>query len=530
MAISIDRRRLLSLATGGGALLALLATIKVAVHLLTATGYGYFIDELYYLGMQRHLDFGYVDVPPLVPALMAVSNGLLGTSLQALHVFPAIAGALTLVVVGLTARELGGGRFAQFVAGLAILVSPSWLAIDSWFAYDAFDQLVTAFLFWAWVRRMKEETPRRWLVVGLLLGIGLLTKMSIVFTWPALAVALLLTSRRRSFLTPWPWLAAGAALLVASPFILWQGLHGFPIVTYWANYAQFRVHPAPEQFIVQVLLGANPIVVPLAILGLLYYLLDSEGKRYRTLGLVFLFLAALFTLVLHTEARMLISAFLPLFAGGAVYLERLLASGAWRVRLKPALAGLLIASGLVIGPAALPIGEPATWSGSSLAASWMADASVADNPGEVILPEYLYLRVGWPEMVEQVAQVYADLPAEEKSRAVIFAGTYGEAGAIDFFGPKYGLPPAISNHNAYQAWGPGDRAGDVVIFVGRRFTLFYQDPRIVHLEELYDDISFAGVIDGAPGAPYWERQVPIYVCRQPRVNLKDIWSTLADYS
>jgi hypothetical protein len=516
MGVSVDRERLKSVVTGGGGLLALLAGIKVAVHLLTATGYGYFVDELYYLAMQSHLDFGYVDVPPAVPALMAVSNALLGTSLFALHVFPAIAGALTLIVVGLTARELGGGRFAQAAAGLAILVSPAWLVLDSWFAYDAFDQLVTALLFWAWIRLMKEPSPKRWLIVGLLLGIGLLTKMSVIFTWPALGFALLATSHRRSLLTPWPWLAAAVALLVASPFIVWQAVHGWPIVTYWLNYSQYRVHLEPLDFIGQVLLEANPVIIPLVVLGLVYFLVDQVGKTYRTVGIAFVFLAVLFALVLRTEPRMLASALLPLIAGGAVYTERLLASGSWRPRIKPAYAGLLVISGLVLGPSALPIGEAPT--------SW-----VGPDGNVVQLPEYLYLRVGWPEMVAQVADVYHSLPPDEQARVVIYAGDYGEASAIDYFGPRYGLPPAISNNNAFQVWGPGDRPGDVAIVVGSRFSPSSYDPGAVNLYRLFADVSLFANIDGSPGSPSWEQQVPIYICRQPLVSLPDIWPQLAAY-
>jgi 4-amino-4-deoxy-L-arabinose transferase-like glycosyltransferase len=506
--VAIDRSRARALATGGGGMLALLAAVKIGVHLLTANGYGYFIDELYYLAMQPHLDFGYVDVPPAVPALMAVSNALLGTSLFALHVFPAVAGALTLIVVGLTARELGGGRFAQALAGLAILVSPSWLVIDSWFAYDPFDQLVTAVLFWAWIRLMKEPTPRRWLIVGLILGVGLLTKMSVIFTWPALGVALIATSWRRSLLTPWPWLAALVALVVASPFAIWQAVHGWPIVTYWANYAELRVHPAPLDWFVQIGLDMNPVVVPILVLGLAYFLADPAAGRYRTVAVAFVFLTVLFMLVLRTEPRMLLSAFLPLVAGGAVLTERLLASGAWRVRLKPAYASLLVVSGLVLGPSALPVGVP---------------------PAGAELPEQLYLRVGWPEMVGQVAEVYAQLSPDEQARVVIYAGNYGEAGAIDFFGPAYGLPPAISNHNAYQVWGPGDRPGDVAIVVGRRFVAYEGYPGAVNLSLLFANVSVAAEIDGLAGSPPWEQHVPIYICREPLVSLPEIWDRLAAY-
>jgi hypothetical protein len=514
MNVWAERKRLVSAVTGAAVLLALLAVIKVVVHLLTGSGYGYFVDELYYLGMQPHLDFGYVDVPPAVPALMAVSNAIFGTSLLALKVLPAIAGALTLMVVALMARELGGGRFAVVLAGLAVLVAPMWLALDSWFAYDAFDQLVTALLFWAWIRLMKEPSPRRWLVVGLVLGIGLLTKMSIVFTWPALAVALLATSQRRSLLTRWPWLAAGLALLVASPFIAWQATHGWPIVAYWQGYAQYRPHPSVVDFAAEILLWDNEVLLPLTAMGLIFFLAHRDAARYRSVGITVLVLAALFALILHSEPRLLASALLPLIAGGAVWLEKLLAYGSWRPKLKPAYAGLLVISGLVFGFQALPIGGPATW---------------ADHTGGAPLPEHLYLRVGWPELVAEVANVYNGLPPDDRARAVIYAGNYGEAAAIDFFGPQYGLPGAISNNNAYQVWGPGDGSGEVAIAFGYMFSPFGDHPGAVNLSNLYGEVRWGGVIEGLPDSPSWEQQVPIWICRDPLVDLHEVWPQLANY-
>ncbi len=507
---SFGRVRAVALSAGG--LLAVLAAAKVAVHLLTATGYGYFVDELYYLAMQRHLGLGYVDVPPLVPALMAISNGLLGTSLLGLHVFPALAGAGTIVLVGLTAREMGGGRFAQVLAGVSVFVAPFWLILDSWFAYDAFDQLVTAALFYVWVRLLNRPTPGRWLALGFVVGLSLLTKLSIAFTGPALALGFLLTPDRRQLATRWPWLAVALALAMFSPFVLWQAQHAWPILTYWPNYAQYRPHPEFGEFAGLLVMGLNPLALPISLLGLVW-LFRAQGGRYRSIGYAFVALFVGYHFVMHTESRMLVSAFLPLIAAGCVALERGLASGVWRRRLRPVYAAALLTSGLVFAPSSLPI-EPMD--------------GMINAPGSTVteVADYQRLRVGWPEMVREIAKVYDALPPAERSNAAIYAGNYGEAAAVDFFGPSLGLPGAISNHLTYQIWGPG-RTAEVVIAFGTRFTDGPAWSGQVPLRALFGDVERATSIPGGPDSPEWERSVPVYICRDPLVDLRSVWEQLA---
>ncbi|MGZ6267294.1 MAG: glycosyltransferase family 39 protein [Candidatus Limnocylindrales bacterium] len=498
-----------------GAILVYLAVAKLLVHLLTSTGYGYFVDELYYLAMVKHLDFGYVDVPPLVPALMAISNSLLGTSLFALHVFPALAGAATVAIAGLIAREMGGGRFGQVLAALFVLVAPVWLVLDSWFAYDAFDQLATAMLFYVWVLLMKEETPRRWVALGLVAGLGFLTKLSMAFTCPALGLALLLTWRRRSLATRWPWVAVAIATLVASPFVAWQAIHAWPILTYLPNYAQYRTHEDPTAFVTDLLMFVNPLAAPVLLIGLAGLLFRRDLEQFRTIGLAFVILLAGFTAALHTEARMLVSACLPLLVAGAVVVERMLQDGRRRW-IRPAYVLLLAASGIWFAPLALPM------------ASEPAMVAASQQPTSA-LPDYFAMREGWPEMVQEVAAVYDSLPEADRKQAVILAGTYGEAGAIDFFGGWYGLPPAISNDLGFQVWGPGPLPGDVVIAFGVRFTdSDAATAGTVPLRKLWGEVVPVGTVRGPNGSP-WEQNVPVFICRHPRMSLQEMWATLEFY-
>jgi 4-amino-4-deoxy-L-arabinose transferase-like glycosyltransferase len=143
----------------------------------------------------------------------------------------------TIYFAGLTARELGGGRIAQWFAALTMLTAPYLLTINSAFTYDPFDQLCTIILFYLVVRIINEETPKKWLLLGIVAGIGVMTKLSMLFTCGALTISLLVTSRQKSFLTVWPWLAALIAAFVGIPYLVWQSVHGWPLITYWHNYA-----------------------------------------------------------------------------------------------------------------------------------------------------------------------------------------------------------------------------------------------------------------------------------------------------
>ena len=231
------------------AILIYLALAKLVFNLFTNINYGYHGDELYWLALAKHLDFGYVDVPPLVALLAAISRWLLGASLFAIHILPAVAGAFMVYFAGLLAREMGGGRFAQWLTALMVLVAPACLGVNSIFTYNPFDRLCAIIFLYQMVLIVKAETSKRWLILGLIAGLGVMVKLSMLFTGGALVLGLLLTSRRKSFLTWWPWLAALIAVAICTPYLAWQSAHGWPLFKYWANYAVERNGTLPLPFL-----------------------------------------------------------------------------------------------------------------------------------------------------------------------------------------------------------------------------------------------------------------------------------------
>ena len=496
---------------GATAILAYLALFKLLLHLLTNSNYGYFRDELYYMAAGERLDLGYVDFPPFVALVTAFSRLLLGDSMVALRFLPALAGALVVVLAGLMARELGGGRFAQGLAALATLVAPSFLVMGTFITMDAFDQLFWVSAAYVLILILRRDRPRLWLLFGLIAGLGVLTKITMLYFGFAVFVALLLTSSRRCLLTPWPWLGGAIAVLFLLPYVYWQITHGWPTVEFWADYGE-KVDPAsPIEFLVEQVLTMQPLTLPLWLAGLYYYLFSRDGRTLRPLGLIYVLLFALFA-IQNAKFYFLAPAYPMLFAAGALSLECLVRRRSW-TWLKPAYAAVLLVGGIALAPMVVPILPVETL------ASIMGAGVKQERREEGQLPQHFADRFGWENMVATVAGVYDSLPVEDRSTACVFTANYGEAGAIDFFGPKFGLPEAVSGHNSYYIWGPGDCTGEVVLSVGV--------PR-GDLETVFGVVEKEATIRCEYCMPD-EDNLPVYVCRDPRTSLQEMWPQVKHY-
>jgi hypothetical protein len=517
---------------GDTAILVYLALVKILIHLLTTNNYDLNGDELYWLAMSKHLDFGYVDVPPLVAYITAFSSWLFGTSSFALHILPAIAGGIMVFMAGVLARQLGGGRFAQWLTALIILLAPAWLGANSLFAYDPYDQLVTIIFLYLAVLIIQQETPtrtyvRRWLLLGAVVGIGIMTKLPMIFMGFALIVALLGTSWRKSFLTWRPWLAILITVAICTPYLVWESVHGWPTITYWRNYGQYRNVTAPLAFLQGLVICLHPFTVPIWVMGLGYLLFHREGKNYRVLGLIFIILL-FFYIGGKFQPRLLVSACFPLLAGGAVLLERLVTHGGSRIRfdwLKPVYVGILLCGSILLAPYALPVLPlPFFLKYEKATPGIFHIIKKYDLAPDLELPFLYASRMGWPEMVKEVADVYQGLPEAEQKQCVIYTGFYWEAGAIDYYGKDYGLPHAICNHLSYQVWGPGDKPCGVVIAFGNRFG--GASPVAINLRSYFDEVTCVGIVPGNKYSIPSEQGAPIYICRKPKPTFKGDWKLI----
>jgi hypothetical protein len=499
-------------------LLALVAA-KLAIHLPLLGRYGYFRDELYFLDCGRHLDWGYVDHAPLI-GLVAKGALLLGASLPALRIFPALAGAGLVALSVLLARRLGGGPFAQLVAGLTVLLSPVQLLMSSVLSMNAFEPLFWTGAALALVRLVETGDGRWWLAFGALGGAGLLNKHSTIFFLVAVAAGVVLTPTRRWLATRWPWLGAGLAFLIFLPNLVWQWQRNFPTLEDLRNVARAgkNVVLGPVDFIVQQALLQNPLFVPVWLGGLFWLLFLREGSR-RFLGAAFV---VFFTLhfALHAKNYYL-APFYPILlaAGGVAWEEGLARWRATRGRAGPkrAVATAIATAGLVAAPTVLPLLSPEAHLAYGRAIGVVPPRTEVEHAGP--LPQIWGDQFGWPELVADVAHVWDGLSPEERARAGIFANNYGEAGAINFFGPPYGLPPALSAHQTHYFWGPREFTGDVlVVLQASREDL---ERRCASVEEAGRHFHPWGMA---------EENRSIWVCRGLKTPLPELWPELKHWN
>ncbi|MBI1749570.1 MAG: glycosyltransferase family 39 protein [Acidobacteria bacterium] len=490
-----------------------LAAFKLFLHFYvnTFTAYGFFRDELYFLACGEHLAWGYVDQPPLVAVVAWATRALLGDSLFAIRFFPAVAGALRLIVVGLMARELGGGRFAQVIAALTVLVSAVYLAHDSFLSMNTFEQLLWTLAAYLLVVILKRDEPRLWIPFGAVVGLGLLNKYSMFFFGAALVVALVLTPARKYFRSRWLYAGGAFALLIALPNLAWQYQHGWPQLELLRNADAMKNAPfAVATFLFGSVLQMNPHNIPIWLAGVCFFLFMRDGKPYRALGWQFLAVVGLLILG-RGKPYYLAPAYPPLLAAGALVCERFFNARRWNWA-KPALVVFLLIGGVMIAPFGLPILPVETFIRYKNALGVKEIETERHRKGP--LPQFYADMHGWPEMVAEVAKVYNSLPLLERGRTAIYCNNYGEAGAIDFFGPVYSLPKAISGHNNYWLWGPGKSKAEIVITVG--------EPR-EDVEKSFEQVEEAGKINHPYAMPY-ENGSPIYIARKPKFSsIKEIW-------
>jgi len=510
---SDSRKKLISrpILMSSTALLIYLALIKFLAHLVTAGNYGYFRDELYYIDAGQHLAFGYVEFPPFIALLAALVHTIPGNSLVVYHILPAFAGALLVLLTGLIARELGGGRFAQCLAALASLAAITFLAIDSLFSMDSFDELWWVLMAYILIRLIKRDQPRLWLLFGLVAGIGLMTKVTMLMFGFALVVGLLLTPQREYLLNKWAWVGGAIAFAFLLPYILWNAAHGWPTLEFWNTYTSEHANPASALgFLYQQVLTMNPLTLPLWLAGLYYYFFTQAGKPYRVFGWAFVILYILFT-ISRAKLYFLAPAFPMLFAAGSLMVERFVSKPRWGW-LKPAYISLLVLAALLLAPIAMPIVPPSMYSRVTAIVGGNAGVKV-ENRATSVLPQQLADRFGWDTMAATVARAYHDLPKDEQAQACIFTKNYGEAGAIDFFGPQYHMPKAISGHNTYYLWGPGTCTGAVVISIGNSLAL---------LQPVFGSVILAATITCVYCMPE-ENNLPVYVCLHLKTPIQAIW-------
>jgi hypothetical protein len=500
----------------GTAIVLYVALARLVLYFFAAPNYGYFRDELYYLACGQHPAFGYVDQPPLIAWIAWLLQHTIGTSLWALRLLPALAGACAIILSGHLARQFGGRRWAMFLAALATLMAPVLLGLSRFFTMNAFDQLFWTAIACLLAQLVNTGRQQIWIPIGALAGLTILNKYAILFWLSGLLLGLSFTPLRNSFRQRWFWIGCALTTLIALPNLLWERRYHFPFLELMHNVRlsnrDIRLAPPGYVFAQAQMLG---FVAALLVLFALLFFFSKPGRPYRALGWAFVvFFAEM--MFLHGKSYYLAPVYPMTFAAGAVWLDSHTQHRLW-IWAKPVLAlGITAVSG-VYAPTIIPLLSVPHF--LAYEQKLGIQQPKFEHSKEGVLPQLFADMFGWEEIAQRVAAYYHTLSPEEQRHTAIYANNYGDAGAIDFFGPRYGLPKAIGGHQTYWLWGPRDYTGESMIVLG--------EGRESQMKLHCDSYSIIGNTNYPLSRPdeWW----PIYHCRGFHPNLQTDWPKLKQW-
>lgn len=459
--------------------------------------------------------FGYVDHPPLAPVVLALDRWLLGDSLPAIRLLPALCGAATALAAAWMAQRLGAAGFGQILAALCVCVAPVYLGVFSIFSTNCFEVLFWSLTLVLLLELSRSGDARLWWPIGALLGLAVSSKHTSVLLVAAIALAVPITPLRRHLLGRSLWVGAGLALLIVLPNLVWQIQHDWASLEFYRNVDREANVATSALGVLDEQIGSfNPATFPVWASGLFYLLLAARGRPYRLVGWIAVILFAALLLGGRSRPDRIMGIYPVLFAAGAVQLER------WferpRLRwLRYALPACLLAIGIGVAPLLVPVLRPEL--ASRLTRALGEENEIQREVGSALLLLPLAHRMGARELAEDVARACARLDASQRQRAAIVAVDYSAAGALEQLGE--GLPPVYSPHVTHYLWGPPPPDRDVIIAVG-------YEP-----EQLAPHFERVSVL-ARSRCPYcmgWRRDVPIALATRPRRPLARSWPELRHY-
>jgi len=489
-----------------------LSMLNLIIHIIT-TGfftYGIFRDELYYLACANRLDLGYADHPALSIYILSIWKWLFGDTLLAIRLVPAIVSSLALFMLGIFTSRLGGGRAAIIISMLAYMLTPIFLGMNTIFSMNTFD-----FLFWITsayllLRIVQEENKKLWIWLGVVIGLGLLNKTSLLWLSSGVFLALIFTPLRKDLKTKYPYIAALIALVIFSPFIIWNITHDFAHLEFMRNAASRKYGGlTPMSFIMDQLLILNPLAIFIWLPGIYFFFFNEEGKKLK--AVVFIWIATFLILLIngHSKGEYIAAAYQILFAGGAVMIER------WdtdkRSWIKYAVAIPIIVLGLFLSPFARPTLsiEQFLKFQSALGLEPPSNEGQSLNRG---IPQFYADMHGWEDLAKNVSVVYQSLPEEERKTTLVYCSNYGRASAIEYYSKKYPLPKVICPHNSYWYWWPDTKDYTTIIIIGGNIDDHLQALKVVEA---------VGVHQTKYAMPY-ENNLTLFVGRGLKRSIEEI--------
>jgi MFS family permease len=481
--------------------------------------YGYFIDEFYYIACANNPAAGYVDQPPLAPLLLTVFQFIFGNSIYAIRVLPALGQAATVFTTGLVAREIGGGKLAQFLAACALAATPVLIAFGGFYSMNAFEPLLATLLMLYAVKMIKENNSRHWITLGIIMGVGMMNKHTFGVFIIAFIISLILAGKWKLIFNKWFVYGGLCGFIIFLPNIIWQIINNYPSLEFYRNISVDKnVYTPPLQFIMGQVMNFSPSTIPMWVAGFLFLLFSKSNKEYRFLGFLFLGLFLFMMLSGTSRADRLAFAYPAAFVGGGVFFERVFSKYNYKI-LKIAFV-IFLFSGLVL---ALPIILPYFSYETVLAQTKLLGINTEIEKGKKpLIPQLLADRIGWEEKFKLVLSAYNSLSDEDKKHTIIAAGNYGQAGALELFGKENKLPPVACSHNNYYLWSKNRVNGNILLQLGNERD--YNG-----LKQLFDQVELLpGMYKNKYVSPH-ENNLVVFLCRRPKIPLIEMLERSKNY-
>ncbi|MEM7552215.1 MAG: glycosyltransferase family 39 protein [Bacteroidota bacterium] len=494
------------------------AFLKFLIHFIVVVsgGYGIFRDELYYLACAEHPATGFVDQPPLSTLFLGLITSVFDDSLFVIRLFPALIGTSTVFLVGKITERMGGSLFAITLACLAYIISPINLGFGTFYSMNVYDLFFWSMTYYLIIQLIQTRDKKWWIWIGVVLGLSLLNKLSTIWLGIGLLVGILLTPSRKWLITLWPYYSAAIALLIFSPFIIWNMTHNWAHLEFIDNATSGKYSGLNAwSFISGQFLINSPNNFLIWVTGLGFIFFSNKLKEYRLLGWIFASTFIILVLNGNSKSEYLAASMPILYASGGIALE----SWKWLGE-KLVLKGVIItflALGLFFIPLAVPLLPQQQFISYS---NWLGISKSNDEGHEEKeLPQFYADMHGWEEQVAAIAEAYHSLDVDEKKNTYLFGSNYGKAGAIDYYADEYDLPKSIGNHNSYWIWGYRDYDGGTLILLSSNPDGLKE---LFHSVEKYADY-------GCSYCMSYEDVLGIYICRDLKKPVEEFWKELKNY-
>lgn len=487
-------------------IIAALSLVKFIIHLIGNHNYGFHRDELLHLSVSEHLDWGYFEFPPFIALVGRFAHFIFGYSLPGVRFFATLAGIGIVILCCLMAKELAGKAKAVFLSGIAVLAFLPFYRNHCLFQPVAFDQFFWTLGFYYLIRFINSEKRKYLIYIGITAGLGLMNKYTFLVWGLGIVVGLLFFQKGKWFRNQWLYIAGLIVLLISLPNIIWEYQHNFPLLLHMQKLRESQLDEiGPYDFLIEQI--KLPFTFVLSLIGLVAFFRRNQLGKYKPLGIAILVIFATMW-ILQSKAYYFFAAYPLLFAAGSVQIEKLLQ--------RQPIWIYAIAAVLLLPMAYLPKAIPILPIDDYVQYAKLKP----ESDGRILLPDDYADMFGWEEQVKLIDSVYQTLPQNDKAQCFIWAENYGEAGAIKILGKKYGLPDPVCLHGSFWTWGTGTTNRKICISIGNE--------KEAVLQHFYGDIKLVKMIKHKYAIDE-ENNIPLYLCRNPKLDLKQKWPELEKY-